>query len=84
MTPHPAYSLIERIDRALAVAQQSGRTPTAIVIGADDLRELNAEHSAELGAGARFRDLRVRIVEGVFLSRIELATVQGQSNAISL
>ena len=85
MTPHPPYSLRERIERALDAAGRAERTPTAIVIGSDDLpalRELEPELVGELAHGARFRDVRVRVLEGVFMSRIQLASVQGQPNAV--
>lgn len=87
MAAHRPYSLGERIEQALVDADAAGRTVTAIVVGAEDVATFEALQ-AELGDDAdrqgRFANLRVLLDEGVFLSRLEFASVIGQPNAALL
>jgi hypothetical protein len=87
MAAHRPYTLGERIEQALADANAAGRTVTAIVVGAEDVstfQELQAELSGDISPQGKFGELRVKLDEDVFLSRLEFASVIGQPNAALL
>ncbi len=87
MVAHRPYTLGERIEQALADANTAGRTVTAIVVGAEDVstfQELQAEMAGEISPMGKFGQLRVKLDEDVFLSRLEFDSVIGQPNAALL
>ncbi|MHB8284928.1 MAG: hypothetical protein ACYDD1_09665 [Caulobacteraceae bacterium] len=87
MVAHRPYTLGERIEQALADANAAGRTVTAIVVGAEDVstfQELQAELAGDIGPTGKFGELRVKLDEDVFLSRLEFASVIGHPNAALL
>lgn len=87
MAAHRPYTLGERIARALSDANAAGRTVTAIVVGAEDVatfQELKAELDGGITPPGKFGELRVKLDEDVFLSRLEFASVIGRPNAALL
>jgi hypothetical protein len=87
MAAHRPYTLGERIEQALVEANAAGRTVTAIVVGAEDVstfQDLQAELASDIGPDGKFGELRVKLDEDVFLSRLEFASVIGQPNAALL
>ena len=83
-----AQSIAQRIDRALEIAAETGRTPVAIALGKEDYPAFQAwargSLGQEVGGGDHYLGLRVRHLSEVFLSRLELKSQPGAPNALLL
>lgn len=87
LAPHPARSIAQRVDDALAMAAANGRTPTVLVLGKEDYPAFKAWAERELRLDIErdsYRRVQVRPNPSIYLSRVMLQTERGLPNAVMI